>query len=252
MKRSLYILITILMVSILSGCGNKDELTKYYEEMSVFSSNLSDIKADMDNIDFETPECIPAFINNLERLDKEFEYLAGIHVPEEFISNADLASQAYYYMNESYNLFKKYFDSETSDYFTYQLASENYNRAMTRVSYIASILQGEIPEGASVIINNGPNTDFTPVAAEPEAYDRDDTPDESGTEYNADTTPVDQSPGNSIYSNESGTGEAPEGTGGTGEAPEGTGGTGEANNGYGYDNNNTGSNATVEEVEIGF
>ncbi len=245
MKRSLYILITILMVSILSGCGNKDELTKYYEEMSVFSSNLSDIKADMDNIDFETPECIPAFINNLERLDKEFEYLAGIHVPEEFISNADLASQAYYYMNESCTLFKKYFDSETSDYFTYQLASENYNRAMTRVSYIASILQGEIPEGANVIINNGPNTDFTPVAAEPEAYDGDDTTDEYSSELTNETLSDDYVPSGSAYSNEHGTGAAPEGSGGTGEAPV------ESGN-YMNNNNSTNSTATVEEVEIGF
>ena len=43
------------------------------------------------------------------------------------------------------------------------IAGQNYDRAMTRLSYISTLLQGELPEGDNIIITEEEVLDFEPI-----------------------------------------------------------------------------------------
>ena len=67
-------------------------------------------------------------------------------------------------MQEAVRLYEEAYAEEYVNDALIQAAAENYEYAMKRVNYIAIILQGEIPEGATVIETDG--TEFEPYTGE--------------------------------------------------------------------------------------
>ena len=82
----------------------------------------------------------------------------------EFISIEELADDASAYMDQAVRLYSEAYEEDYVSDALIQAATENYESAMKRINYIAVLLQGEIPEGATVVEGDG--TEFEPYSEE--------------------------------------------------------------------------------------
>ncbi len=161
-----YALVMVILGIALAGCGSVSEnLEDYYDSMNAFAGNINKIKSDMEAVDTMSPDASAELLDCLDRMEEQFQILSEIEVPEEFISNEELADEAYDYMQQAVVMFHDYYEDPSVDRITFDVANENYTRAMKRVNYISSILQGKLPEGTDYEVIKD-DTDFTPVTDE--------------------------------------------------------------------------------------
>ena len=161
-----YILIVSLVVcmSMLTGCGEREELTTFQEQMDDFYTEVSAIETSMNAIDEQSENAVSTLLINMEQMSEQFQKLAELEIPAEFISIEDLADDAADYMHEAVRLYSEAYEEDYVSDAMIEAAAENYESAMKRVNYIAVLLQGEIPEGATVIEEEG--TEFEPYEEE--------------------------------------------------------------------------------------
>lgn len=158
------LLFTALMTAFcLSGCGKDAELEEYKANMTTFTENVTDIKLRMDEIDTSSEDAVSELLDCLDELQIQFEDLAEMEVPQKFASVESLADEASSYMTEAVTLYHDVFEAAEYDEATADVAVQNYDRAMTRLSYISTLLQGELPEGENIIITEEEALDFEPV-----------------------------------------------------------------------------------------
>ena len=159
------ILLTTLVLSLftITGCGKDAKLEQYKEDITTFTENVSDIKIRMEEIDIASEDAVTDLLICLDELDVQFSLLAEMEVPKEFISIESLADEAGAYMTEAVSLYHKVFEAEEFDVDSADIAAQNYDRAMMRLSYISTLLQGELPEGDNIIITEEEALDFEPV-----------------------------------------------------------------------------------------
>lgn len=170
MKGSLFtmkikILLACLFLSLftITGCGKNAELERYKKDITAFTENVSDIKIQMEEIDTSSEGAVTDILICLDELDVQFTLLAEMEVPKEFISVESLADEAGSYMTEAVSLYHEVFEAEEFDAVSADIAAQNYDRAMLRLSYISTLLQGELPEGDNIIITEEEALDFEPV-----------------------------------------------------------------------------------------
>ncbi len=161
MKRSLILYLVLLFsFCFLLGCGEKEELITFEENMTAFYENITTIGASMDSIDPTAQDAVTLMNTYLEDMLQEFQFLASMEIPAQFASIEDLADDALEYMEEAVRLYAEAYEEDYVSAPFIQAAGENYESAMKRVNYIATLLQGKIPEGATVIEAEG--TEFEP------------------------------------------------------------------------------------------
>lgn len=148
------------------GCGKDVELTKYEEEVTAFIDEVSNIKLRMDEIDINSDSAIVDTLICLDALQEQFYLLAEMDVPKEFASVESLADEASEYMTEAVAIYHEVFEAEEYDATNADIATQNYDRAMKRLSYISTLLQGELPDDESLIITEEEVLDFEPVTEE--------------------------------------------------------------------------------------
>lgn len=158
------LLITLICMTVLAGCGEKEELTVFKENMNDFYTEVSAIETAISSIDEQSEDAVATLLINLEQMSSQFQQLADMEVPEEFISVEDLADDAASYMHEAVRLYGEAYEEDYVSDSLIQAATENYESAMKRINYIAVLLQGEIPEGATVIEGDG--NEFEPYTEE--------------------------------------------------------------------------------------
>ena len=163
MKIKKLLIATLISAFCLNGCGKDAELEKYNENMTVFTENVTDIKLRMEEIDTASEDAVSELLGCLDELQVQFELLAEMEVPQKFASVESLADEASAYMTEAVSLYHDVFEAEEYDESTADVAVQNYDRAMTRLSYISTLLQGELPEGDNIIITEEEALDFEPV-----------------------------------------------------------------------------------------
>ena len=163
MKIKKLLIATLISAFCLSGCGKDAELEKYNENMTAFTENVTDIKLRMEGIDTSSENAVSEILGCLDELQVQFELLAEMKVPQKFASIESLADEASTYMTEAVSLYHDVFEAEEYDEATADVAVQNYDRAMTRLSYISTLLQGELPEGENIIITEEEALDFEPV-----------------------------------------------------------------------------------------
>ncbi len=159
---------TLICIPLLTACGSSKDLDTYQENMTAFITETTAIRDNIDAIDTESGDAGSTLLVELDKLDEEFKKMAEFDVPAEFSANESLADEASTYMTESVKLYHEYFDDPEAGEEICDAAYENYKRAFTRISYISSILQGNIPEGENVTVTEDEQTDFDPVTAEDE------------------------------------------------------------------------------------
>ena len=149
---------------VFTGCGEKEELTVYEENMKNFYAEISEIENAIAEIDESSENAVNTLLINMEEMAVCFQTLANMEVPMEFISIEELADDASAYMDEAVRLYSEAYEEDYVSDALIQAATENYESAMKRINYIAVLLQGEIPEGATVVEGDG--TEFEPYSEE--------------------------------------------------------------------------------------
>ena len=162
-KQALLIFIMTCMLAF-TGCGEREELTVFNEQINDFYTEVSVLETEIASMDAETEDAVSVLLTHLQKMGTKFQQLADVEVPVEFISVEELAEDAASYMQEAVRLYEEAYAEEYVNDALIQAAAENYEYAMKRVNYIAIILQGEIPEGATVIETDG--TEFEPYTGE--------------------------------------------------------------------------------------
>lgn len=152
-KKWRILILSILMSTLLSGCGSSDEkLDTYKANLDAFTEIIAQRSEAINNIDSSSENAVKDLLENLDAIERVFTSLAELEVPSQFSNAEELADDADNYMKEAVSLYHEAFESETYDEFAAEAALENYNRAMKRIQYIADILKGEIPEGDDVVV----------------------------------------------------------------------------------------------------
>lgn len=144
----------LLPVLCLTGCGKDAKLAAYEEKMSSFFSTITELHSNMNAID-ASADAVAAqaeLLAYLDAMELEFNNLAALEVPEEFISVETLADEAAENMTQAVELYHQFFEGEEASSVTAEAAAEYYSRANIRLQYIISILHGEIPEGENVTV----------------------------------------------------------------------------------------------------
>lgn len=164
MKIKLLLLSALLLSALcLSGCGKDAALEEYKENMTTFTENVSDIKIRMEEIDTDSEDANTALLSCLDELQVQFTLLSEMEVPNSFSNIESLADEAAEYMTEAVSLYHEVFEATEYDAATADVAAQNYDRAMKRLSYISSLLQGELPDDENIIITEEEVLDFEPV-----------------------------------------------------------------------------------------
>ena len=164
LKRFTYLVVIVLNIMLLTGCGEKEELTVFKEEMNQFYAEVSSIETAMQEINEEEEDAVSTLLEQLEQMRVAFETLSEVEVPAEFIIIEELADDAAAYMYEAVRLYDEAYEEDYVSDSLIQAATENYESAMKRINYIAVLLQGEIPEGAVVVEGDG--AEFEPYSEE--------------------------------------------------------------------------------------
>lgn len=164
LKRFTLLIALMMSMLVFTGCGEKEELTVYEENMKNFYAEISKIENAIAEIDESSENAVNTLLVNMEEMAACFQTLANMEVPMEFISIEELADDASAYMDEAVRLYSEAYEEDYVSDALIQAATENYESAMKRINYIAVLLQGEIPEGATVVEGDG--TEFEPYSEE--------------------------------------------------------------------------------------
>ena len=164
LKRFTLLIALMMSMLVFTGCGEKEELTVYEENMKNFYAEISEIENAIAEIDESSENAVNTLLINMEEMAVCFQTLADMEVPMEFISIEELADDASAYMDEAVRLYSEAYEEDYVSDVLIQAATENYESAMKRINYIAVLLQGEIPEGATVVEGDG--TEFEPYSEE--------------------------------------------------------------------------------------
>jgi len=165
MLKKYILLLSLVGISMLTGCGGRKELAVFQESIQNFYTEVSDIEAVMYEIDNNEEDAVTTMLICMEQMSSQFDLLAEMEVPMEFASVEGLADDAAEYMSDAVKLYTQAYEEEGKVNDSYiQAAVENYESAMKRINYIATLLQGEIPEGVTVIEGDG--NEFEPYTEE--------------------------------------------------------------------------------------
>ena len=161
MKKGICLLL-VCCSFIFAACGKDKQLENYKQEVEQFNQRISEAVTTMDHIDTSSETAQSDLLACLDTMDQEFQHFADLEVPSKFENVASLADEATGYMSEAVRLYHEVFEADGVLEEKANAANENYNRAMKRISYISSLLQGDFPDGDDINISEDA-TDFTPI-----------------------------------------------------------------------------------------
>lgn len=141
--------VCLLLIFLLTACGEDETLTAYQEDMNTFFERAAQYNENMNAIDRNSDTAIVELLGYLDALAEDIEWMAELEVPEQFSAVESLADEADENMKEAMKLFHAAYDGNY-DEASAQAALEYYDRVNIRIQYIIVILHGEIPEGEGV------------------------------------------------------------------------------------------------------
>ena len=150
MKKYLIMGGCLVLIFLLTACGQDETLTAYQEDMNTFFEKAAQYNENMNAIDRNSNTAMTELLGYLDALAEDIEWMAELEVPEQFSAVESLADEADENMKQAVALFHAAYDGDTYDDGSAQAALYYYNRANIRIQYIIVILHGEIPEGEGV------------------------------------------------------------------------------------------------------
>lgn len=153
MKKKLLLLITALSLAFsLTACGEDPELAKFKSDMEAFCEAIADIHEGINSIDVTQEGYREELLEYLDKAEDEFTKLANTPIPEEFSYISELVQSASDDMTQAVSQFHEAFGVDSYNEYTFDYANEYYQRAYKRLTYIITLLHGEIPEGDDIVI----------------------------------------------------------------------------------------------------
>lgn len=150
MRKLKGLLLGVLCIFLLTGCGEDEELVKYQDNMETFFEHIIEFNDNMNAIDVSQPDYLSQMLGYLDSLDAEVAWMAGLEVPQQFSAVESLADEASENMTQAVSLYHMAYEGEEYNANVEQAAKEYYDRANIRIQYIIMLLHGEIPEGEGV------------------------------------------------------------------------------------------------------
>ena len=136
----------IISVMLFSGCKGNAELDNYKANMTQFFENIQAFDSAINSINPESETAVSDLLSLLDSMDKNFQQMASLEVPDGFPGVEELADEASDYMTEAVSYYHQAFEAEPFDTVLADVAKQNYDRANLRLQYIVSILHGDLPE----------------------------------------------------------------------------------------------------------
>lgn len=155
-KRINSLLLLILIVCTVTGCGNsQSELDNYRKSVEDFYDEVVAVNDRINSIDAEGETAPEELLEELDTLNELFQDFAELEVPDEYMAVESLADEAASFMDESVTLYHSAYSDGTFNSFTAGMAYDKYGRAILRINYIGDILQGKEIEGEGVNLYYG-------------------------------------------------------------------------------------------------
>lgn len=155
-KRKVLVSVSILTILFCVGCSSSDsekELAAFSQSITNFSDYMSNMDEKISGIDYESTSASTDLLSYLDDMNSAFIKLAEMEVPEQYSAISSLADEASENMNQAVSLYHAALEADEFNEQDAEIAYQYYTRAMTRISYIGTILKGEIPEGDNVTVH---------------------------------------------------------------------------------------------------
>ncbi len=157
----LFALITILVVSLLCGCGKQsqseadsEEIKAFRTAIDTFSTNITEIDAAINSIDFSNVTYRNELTGKLNELNTLFTDFANVDFPEDFNYLEHLADEAAEYMSKAVSSYSEIFSNDSLDPESISILTEdadtNYANAFKRIKVIMTFLNGEVSQDANL------------------------------------------------------------------------------------------------------
>lgn len=145
-KKCISLLLSIMLVMALSGCGKDASLEEYKKAMEVFYAKIVLVDEGMNVLNGENDPEGSKLLEYLDELNLIVQDMAELEVPKEFSSVESLADEASENMSHAAELYHQLYSGEGYDENIASAAYEYYERANLRIRYITEILHGELPD----------------------------------------------------------------------------------------------------------
>ena len=153
MKKKLLLVITAVALALsLTACGEDPELAKFKSEMENFCNAVAAIDEGINSIDVTQEGYREQLLEYLDKAEDEFKKLASISIPEEFSYIQELVISSSEDMTQAVEQFHEAFGPDSYNEYTFEYANEYYQRAYKKLTYIITLLHGEIPDGDDITI----------------------------------------------------------------------------------------------------
>ena len=150
--RKIYLLLAILTVALLTGCGDDGELLEYRKEVEEFYAELEERDQAINAISTDTQAASAELLEELDKVNVAFQEFAALEVPRQYASVESLADEAAELMDEAVSQYHVAFSGETINELDASLAYEKYSRAIHRINLIGDLFQGKDLEGEGITV----------------------------------------------------------------------------------------------------
>ena len=151
-KKILFIITALTLAFSLTACGEDPELAKFKTEMENFCDAVAEIDEGINSIDVTQEGYREKLLEYLDQAEDEFKKLASISIPEEFSYIEELVQGACDDMTQAVAQFHEAFGVDSYNEYTFEYANEYYQRAYKRLTYIITLLHGEVPNDDDITI----------------------------------------------------------------------------------------------------
>lgn len=160
MKKFGKLVLCLLCVLFLTGCGEDDALDAYQADMETFFGHIEEFDENINAIDVGQEDYVAQLLEYLDALNEEVAWMAELEVPEQFSVVDNLADEASENMGQAVSYFHMAYEGEEFNPNYEEAAREYYERANIRIQYIVMLLHGEIPEGEGITYTEESNSIF--------------------------------------------------------------------------------------------
>lgn len=154
------LLLCMLCMLFLTGCGKDEALDAYQQDMETFFEHMAQFDENINAIDVSQEDYVAQLLSYLDALDAEVAWMAELEVPEQFSTVDNLADEASENMRQAVSYFHMAYEAEEFMPNYEEAAREYYKRANLRIQYIIMLLHGEIPEGENITYTEEDNSIF--------------------------------------------------------------------------------------------
>lgn len=160
MKKFGKLVLCLLCILFLTGCGEDDALDAYQADMETFFGHIEEFDENINAIDVGQEDYVAQLLEYLDALNEEVAWMAELEVPEQFSVVDNLADEASENMGQAVSYFHMAYEGEEFNPNYEEAAREYYERANIRIQYIVMLLHGEIPEGEGITYTEESNSIF--------------------------------------------------------------------------------------------